>query len=158
MKNFICTGERIDITAPVGGLTAGQPYVLGTKVVVVVSGGAAGELVAAMTEGVFEIAKAAGVITIGQKVCWDDTNKVITTVVPGNTLIGYAFKASGAGDATGFVTITDNPGVTQAAKVAACATVDGSDAATTQALANALKVKVNAILTALTDAGLMANA
>lgn len=42
-----------------------------------------------------------------------------------------------------------------AVNVAACATADGSDAGTTQALANALKVKVNAILTALKNAGLM---
>lgn len=42
-----------------------------------------------------------------------------------------------------------------AANVAAEATVDGSDAETTQALANALKVTVNAILTALKAAGLM---
>ena len=47
-------------------------------------------------------------------------------------------------------------GVTQAATVAAEATADGSDATTTQALANALKVKVNAILTSLKTAKLMA--
>ena len=35
-------------------------------------------------------------------------------------------------------------------------TADGSDAATTQALANALKAKVNAIITALSDSGLIA--
>lgn len=44
-----------------------------------------------------------------------------------------------------------------AATVAAEATANGSDAATTQALANALKTKVNAILTALKNAGLMAS-
>ena len=49
-------------------------------------------------------------------------------------------------------------GVAQAAVVAAEATANGSDAATTQALANALKVKVNAILTALKAAKLMASA
>lgn len=158
MKNFICTGERIDIVAPVGGLVAGQPYVIGAKVVVIVSGGLAGELVSAATEGVFEIPKAVGAVAIGAAIYWDDTAKVITTVVPGNIKIGFAYKASLSGDATGFVCVCDNPGVTQAAKVATSATADGSDPATTQALANALKVKVNAIITALTDAGLMANA
>lgn len=43
-----------------------------------------------------------------------------------------------------------------AAAVADEATVDGSDAATTQALANALKDKMNEVLAALRDAGLMA--
>lgn len=47
-------------------------------------------------------------------------------------------------------------GIAQAATVAAEATADGSDATTTQALANALKVKVNAILTSLKTAKLMA--
>jgi len=42
-----------------------------------------------------------------------------------------------------------------AANIAAESTVDGSDAGTTQALANALKVKVNALLAALKAAGLM---
>jgi len=43
-----------------------------------------------------------------------------------------------------------------ATNIAAEDTADGSDAATTQALANALKVKVNALLAALKAAGLMA--
>jgi hypothetical protein len=43
----------------------------------------------------------------------------------------------------------------KAANVAAVATADGSDADTTQALANALKVTVNAILTALKTSGIM---
>jgi len=43
----------------------------------------------------------------------------------------------------------------KAANVAAETTADGSDANTTQALANALKVKVNAILTALKTSGIM---
>lgn len=47
-------------------------------------------------------------------------------------------------------------GVAQVAAVAAEATANGTDAATTQALANALKTKVNAILTALKNAKVMA--
>lgn len=157
MQNYICTGERIDLTAPVGGLVAGQPYVLGTKVVIIVAGGLAGELVSAATEGVFEIPKAVGVIAIGVALYWDDTAKVITTVAVGNTKIGYAFRASANADATGFVTLVDNPTGSQAALVAAVATVNGSDLATTQALANQLKITVNAILVALTNAGIMVN-
>lgn len=47
-------------------------------------------------------------------------------------------------------------GAAQAATVAAEATANGTDAASTQALANALKTKVNAILTSLKAAKLMA--
>lgn len=46
----------------------------------------------------------------------------------------------------GDVSIADKPEI---AALTAVATADGSDAATTQALANALKVKVNAIIAAL---------
>lgn len=158
MTNYISTGERMTVTAPSGGLTAGQVYVVGSKVCVVVSGGLEGASVALMTEGVFEIAKAVGAITIGQKLFFDNTNKVLTTVAAGNVAAGYAFKASASGDATGFCTIVDNSGVSQAALVAAISTANGSDLATTQALANATKTTVNAIQAALVAAGLMANA
>ncbi len=44
-----------------------------------------------------------------------------------------------------------------ATTIAAEATANGSDAATTQALANALKTKLNAVIAALKAAGLMAS-
>lgn len=43
--------------------------------------------------------------------------------------------------------------VTQGAAVSAIATADGSDPTTTQALANATKAKVNALIAALTGSG-----
>lgn len=49
-------------------------------------------------------------------------------------------------------------GVTPAAYVAPIATADGSDATTTQALANATKTTVNGIIAALVAADLMASA
>ncbi|MFZ4546729.1 MAG: DUF2190 family protein [Bacteroidales bacterium] len=158
MKNYICTGERLVVTAPSGGLTSGHVHIVGAKATVVVSGGLEGESVTVMTEGVFELAKAVEAVAIGTRLFWDATNSCLTATAAGNTYIGYAFKAALQADATAFVTMVDNTGGNQAAKVAACATADGSDAASTQALANALKVKLNAILTAMTNAGLMANA
>lgn len=112
MKNYISTGERIKVVAPSGGLTAGQPYLVGSKVVVVVSGGVEGATVAAMTEGVFELNKATGAVAIGQPLFWDNTNSVLTTVnAAGNVLVGYAFKAALSADVTAFVVITDSPGL-----------------------------------------------
>lgn len=58
-----------------------------------------------------------------------------------------------------FYDVDGNP-ITPGAKavvVAPVATANGSDLATTQALANQLKITVNAILTALKNAGLMAS-
>lgn len=158
MKNYICTGERIDVIAPAGGLSSGDPFVIGSKIGIVLSGGSEGETVVCATEGVFELPKAVGAINQGQKLYFDGTAKKITTVAAGNTLAGYAFRAALSGDATAFVTLTDDPSTPQAAFVAAIATVDGSDAGTTQTLANATKVSVNSILTALKAAGLMLNA
>ena len=158
MKNYICTGERIVVTAPSGGLTAGQGYLIGSKVGVVVSGGVEGDSVTVMTEGVFELTKATGAVSIGQKLYWDDTNKVITTVATGNTYMGYAFKAALSGDATGFVNIVDNNIGGQCTLVAAITTAAATDATTSYALANQLKTTVNAIQAALIAAGLMANA
>ena len=60
------------------------------------------------------------------------------------------------GDTVELAPIAITSGVAQVAAVAAEATANGSDAATTQALANALKTKVNAILTALKTAKVMA--
>lgn len=45
----------------------------------------------------------------------------------------------------------------KAAAIAPIATADGSDPATTQALANANKAKINALIAALKTAGLMAS-
>lgn len=83
----------------------------------------------------------------------------VATATASNSIIGWAFdKAAGSGELIRVVIETPSvPMPTQAAVVAAEATADGSDAATTQALANALKVKVNAILTSLKAAGLMAS-
>lgn len=53
------------------------------------------------------------------------------------------------------VELIEAAALSPAEAVAAISTADGSDAATTQALANATKAKVNAILVALKAAGLM---
>ena len=158
MNNFICTGERLEVAAPAGGLTSGQVYIVGSKVTVVVAGGVEGAICSVMTEGVFELAKAVGVITIGQRLFWDSTNSCLTTTAAGNTYVGYAYKAAANADTTAFVTIVDNTGGNQAALVAAISAPNGSDAGTTQTLANATKTTVNAIQAALVAAGLMANA
>lgn len=47
-------------------------------------------------------------------------------------------------------------GVLQAGLIGDVTTANGSDAATTQALANALKTKLNAVLAALREAGVIA--
>jgi len=148
MKNYISTGERIEVTAPSGGLTAGQPYLIGSKVGIVVSGGVEGALVAVMTEGVFELDKATGAVTIGQQIFWDPTNEVVTTTnAAGNVLIGYALKAAASGDATAFVVLTDAPGLV-------AMPVQADSVATT---VGALVTDFNALLAKLKAANYMAS-
>lgn len=45
-------------------------------------------------------AKAAVAWSALDKLYWDNTNKVVTNVASGNTLIGYALEAALSGDAT----------------------------------------------------------
>jgi len=148
MKNYISTGERIEVTAPSGGLTAGQPYLIGSKVGIVVSGGDEGATVTVMTEGVFELDKATGAVTIGQQIFWDPTNEVVTTTnAAGNVLIGYALKAAASGDATAFVVLTDAPGLV-------AMPVQADSVATT---VGALVTDFNALLAKLKAANYMAS-
>lgn len=156
MKNFIEKGKTINLLVPNGGYVSGEAVLVGDKLVICVTGGAEGETIAAMTCGVFKLNKAGVAIAQGEKLYYDETNAVVTNVVPGNVFIGYAHAAALIGGATVDVNLAN--GVTSVEvveNIAAEATADGSDAGTTQALANALKVKVNAILAALKAAGVM---
>jgi len=146
MKNYLCSGERIDITVPAGGLTSGQVYLLGSKVVVMVTGGVETDVCEAATEGVFTVPKATGAVTIAQRLFWDDTAKKLTTVAKGNTLAGYAFKAADSADATVQLLLTDNTSTfpqvaNQAASVASTVAATVTD--------------LNTLIAALKTAGLM---
>jgi predicted RecA/RadA family phage recombinase len=152
MINFVTEGEVLEVTAGVGGITSGDPVLVGSVVGVAVSTVAETYKTAVNCCGVYELAKANVAVAQGDRLYWDAGNKVFTNVATG-VYAGFAYEA--ALQAATTVKMRLGKANAQAAKVAACATVDGSDAGTTQALANALKVKLNAILTALTDAGLM---
>lgn len=55
MKNFVEEGNVLNITAPSGGLTGGQPFCLGDIPLVATSTVAEGELTAAGKRGVFRL-------------------------------------------------------------------------------------------------------
>ncbi len=108
-------------------------------------------------EGVYEIAKDDDEsFAQGDQLFFDASDSTITKTAAGNTPIGIATEVALTAAVVGRVRLQPQP--KRAANVAAVATADGSDAATTEALANALKVSVNAILTSLKNAGLMKNA
>lgn len=108
MQNYICEGDRIAITAT-GAIAAGQLHLVGSKVLVAVTAAAAiGDVYTAMTEGVFEVPKETGAITVGAKLYLLSGGSSVTTTASGNTLVGWAYTAAASGDATVQISINEN--------------------------------------------------
>lgn len=106
MKTFIQKGDTLQITAP-AAVTGGVGVLVGTALFGVAQQTAAsGALVEVLIEGVVDHAKAAVAIAAGDKAYWDNTNKVVTNVASGNTLIGVFIRANIAGDAQGRVRLS----------------------------------------------------
>lgn len=173
-NNFKHSGKCVTVVLGSGetAVASGKGYKIGSQVGIVLGLTRLGQTVFVGTasaeddqavvalEGVFTHAKATEAVTNGQRLYWNDTTKVVTTVNAGNTFMGFADGAAESGDATVDVRLVqgDASGAAIADVVAAVTAANGSDAGTTQTLANALKVTVNEILVELKAAGLMASA
>jgi predicted RecA/RadA family phage recombinase len=158
-QNFIQPGDVIDYTAG-GTITSGDVLFSGILPGIALISGVSGDIIPMQIRGVFQVDKTTSlVISQGDKLYFNTGTKKVTKT---NTdkYIGVAVTAEISAATTVQVLLTpDTNAVTnQAAVVAANATANGSDAATTQALANSLKTTVNNILTELKAAGLMASA
>lgn len=103
MKNHVQPGNTLTLPAPAGGITSGAGALIGSIFGIAAKDAAAGELVAFCVTEVWTLPKAAGAVTVGAKLYWDATNKVVTTTASGNTLIGAATEAALAGDAVATV-------------------------------------------------------
>jgi predicted RecA/RadA family phage recombinase len=105
MRNFIQPGNVLSLSAPYDRLS-GQGALVGSIFGIAaydVLSGTTGEFV---LTGVFSHAKTASQAwTVGQKIYWDNTNKVMTNVATGNVHIGHAVEAvaGGAADTIGRV-------------------------------------------------------
>jgi predicted RecA/RadA family phage recombinase len=99
MKNFVQEGDVVTLTAPYTR-TSGQGALVGSCFGVATVDVSSGSSASFALKGVFDITKAAGAITQGAKVYWDDTNKNVTTTSSANTLIGVCVSAAASGDAT----------------------------------------------------------
>jgi predicted RecA/RadA family phage recombinase len=99
MKNFVQPGDNLDLAAP-RALTSGAGFLVGSIFAVASVDAAQGATLAGVTRGVFDLPKAAGAVTQGQKIYWDNTAFVVTTTVGSNTQIGVATAAAASGDAT----------------------------------------------------------
>lgn len=158
-QNYLHEGCTLKLTNGSGAaIASGEPiFVGGIKGVALadIANNATGPV---HTEGVFTLTKKASLaISEGDSLFWDVDPGEITKTAADGVFIGVAAAAAGSSDATVNVLLVQGAGV-PAAYVAAISTADGSDAATTQALANATKTKVNAILTALQAKGIMLSA
>lgn len=104
MNNFVSPGEVLTLTAPIGGVTKGLGYRIGSLVVLATVTADAGDLFAGLVEGVATVLKATGSAwTEGEKLYWDNSAKKFTDSAGGNTLVGVAAAAAGSGDTTGKV-------------------------------------------------------
>lgn len=101
MRNYVQPGDTITLTAPAGGITSGTGLLVGALFGVAATSAAAGAEVEAVTRGVFDLTKAAGIdFAVGDKAYWNAAAKAVTDVAAGNTLIGVAIQAAAIPAAT----------------------------------------------------------
>lgn len=103
MKNFVKPGNTLTYTAPSGGVTGGVPVLIGALVVIAAHDAAESEEFEGAAVGVFDLVKATGAWSEGQKIYWDNTAKACTTTITSNTFMGVAAAAALSADATGIV-------------------------------------------------------
>lgn len=94
MKSAVQKGEVLSFTAPYA-VASGAPFKVGAFVAVAQNTTASGAAVEGQMEGVYNLPKtSAQAWSIGDKIYWDDTNKVMTTTATSNTLVGAATAAA----------------------------------------------------------------
>lgn len=157
-SNYIQDGEVLTLTAPytvASGAGAQVGSIFGVATADVASG-AEGEFA---TEGVFDLAKtSAQAWTVGQKIYWDNSNKRCDTDGTVGMLIGVATAVAANPSSTGYVKLNEAVSPTSEGPQAAeadIATADATDLATAEALANACKAKINALLAKLRIVGII---
>lgn len=107
MKNFVQPGDNLELSAP-RALVSGAAFLVGSILAVASTDAATGTTVVGVTKGVFDLPKAAGAITQGQKLYWDNAAFNVTTTAAGNTLMGAATQGAAAGDATARVKLNQS--------------------------------------------------
>ncbi len=97
MRNYIQPGHAITLAAPYD-VVSGAGLLVGSIFGVASHDALSGAEVEAQLTGVIELAKVASQAwTAGAKVYWDNTARRVTNVASGNTLVGVAVLAVGAG-------------------------------------------------------------
>jgi len=105
MKTYVQPGNTITLSAPYD-VTSGDGLLVGAIFGIASGDALTGSEVEVVTTGVFDLTKAASQAwAVGDKVYWDNTNRVATKTATANTLIGVAVLAVGgtASETTGRV-------------------------------------------------------
>lgn len=160
-QNHITEGNVIPYIVPSSTtITSGSVVFAGIIPGIALGKGTEGQTIQLGIRGVWKVDKTTSLaISQGDKLYFNTGTKKVTKTKT-DKYIGIAYSGAASNDTTCEVLLSPdtNSETNQAAVVAAITTANGSDAATTQALANQLKTTVNNILTELKAAGLMASA
>jgi predicted RecA/RadA family phage recombinase len=102
-KNLLQEGDVLSLSAP-RAVTSGELVLFGALATVALSTLASGEIGAFKTTGVFELPKPSPQEwAIGDKIYWDDTDKICVKMDIGNTLIGVAVAVAANPSSAGAV-------------------------------------------------------
>lgn len=153
MKNFVQEGKNLNFTAG-ATYSSGDPVVLGAIMGIVEGDVASGDVGVALVQGVVSVTKvSAEAWTYGDRIYWDASASKFTNVLDTDvTFAGIAVEAAANPTDSGKVLL--NVGAGRAATVAALA--QDISATYVEAEVQAISTKVDAILTALKNADLMA--
>lgn len=103
MKAYLGQGDKVEVVAPGGGVTAGLGYVIGNGLFVVAEGTAAATVnFVGLKKGRVRLPKnTSDALTQGNKVYWDNTAKEVRAAsATGRFLIGTATKTQLAAETT----------------------------------------------------------
>lgn len=158
--NYKQPGKVLTFTAPSGGVVSGSAYMMGAILAVALASAAETEPFEGQVEGVWTLDKtSAQAWTVGAKIYWNASTSKADSDATTGPLIGVATEVADNPSSTGVVRLNGGAADMSEGPQAAIAdieTADGSDAATTQALANATKATVNTLLAELRLAGIIA--
>ncbi len=95
MKTFVQPGRSITVAAPTGGVSSGDGVLIGNLFGIAQGDSLATEDVEILTEGVVEIAKTSALaISVGDRLFWDGTNKVVNKTATAQVCVGIAVAAA----------------------------------------------------------------
>lgn len=104
-RNYVQPGKSISAIAPTGGVTSGNPYIIGGLFGVALATAIATAAFEFGIEGVFTLAKTTSQTWVaGDRLYWDGANAKLTNVpTAGCKLVGTAGAAAASADTTGAV-------------------------------------------------------